>query len=137
MLVQNRVAIAKPRLPEEVRQLGVTTRKNTPDILMVVHMLSPDNSYDQLYISNYASIQIRDSCCASRASATCSSSARANTRCGCGSIRSGSPPSADRDDIVRPCGSRTSRSRAVRSGSRLPDGCRFQLTVQTQGRFEE
>src|SRR3546814_3556681 len=50
--VQNRVAIAEPRLPEEVRRLGVTTTKSSPDLMMVVHMLSPDDSYDQLYISN-------------------------------------------------------------------------------------
>ena len=60
VLVQNRVAVAEPRLPEEVRRLGVTTRRNSPDILMVMHMLSPDNTYDQLYISNYALLQVRD-----------------------------------------------------------------------------
>ena len=51
VLVQNRVAIAQPRLPEEVQRNGVVTRKNSPDILMVVFMLSPDDSFDQLYIS--------------------------------------------------------------------------------------
>jgi hydrophobe/amphiphile efflux-1 (HAE1) family protein len=60
VLVQNRVAIAEPRLPEEVRRIGVTTIKSSPDLLMVVHLLSPDQSYDQLYIGNYALIQIRD-----------------------------------------------------------------------------
>ena len=60
MLVQNRVAIAEPRLPEEVRRLGVTTLKSSPDLLMVVHLISPDNRYDQLYIGNYALIQVRD-----------------------------------------------------------------------------
>src|SRR5579883_3232128 len=60
VLVQNRVAVAEPRLPEEVRQIGVTTRKNSPDLLMVVHLLSDRKSYDQLYISNYALIQVRD-----------------------------------------------------------------------------
>jgi len=60
VLVQNRVAIATPRLPEEVRRLGVTTLKSSPDLMMVVHMLSPDNSYDQLYISNYARNYVRD-----------------------------------------------------------------------------
>jgi hydrophobe/amphiphile efflux-1 (HAE1) family protein len=60
VLVQNRVAIATPRLPPEVRATGVVVKKNTPDILMVVHMISPDNSYDQLYLSNYALLQIRD-----------------------------------------------------------------------------
>ncbi len=60
VLVQNRVAVATPRLPVEVRQTGVVVKKNTPDILMVVHMISPDNSYDQLYLSNYALLQVRD-----------------------------------------------------------------------------
>jgi len=60
VLVQNRVAIAEPRLPEEVRRIGVTTVKSSPDLLMVVHLLSPDQSFDQLYIGNYALIQIRD-----------------------------------------------------------------------------
>ena len=60
VLVQNRVAIAQPRLPEEVQRNGVVTRKNSPDLLMVVFLLSPDDTYDQLYISNYALRQIRD-----------------------------------------------------------------------------
>jgi len=60
VLVQNRVAIAEPRLPEEVRRLGVTTRKSSPDLMMVVHMLSPDDSFDQLYISGYARSRVRD-----------------------------------------------------------------------------
>jgi HAE1 family hydrophobic/amphiphilic exporter-1 len=61
VLVQNRVAIAEPRLPEEVRQIGIVTRKASPDILMVVHLISPKGAYDQLYISNYALLQVRDS----------------------------------------------------------------------------
>jgi hydrophobic/amphiphilic exporter-1 (mainly G- bacteria), HAE1 family len=60
VLVQNRVAIATPRLPQEVRTLGVTTLKSSPDLMMVVHMLSPDESYDQLYVSNYARNNVRD-----------------------------------------------------------------------------
>jgi hydrophobe/amphiphile efflux-1 (HAE1) family protein len=60
VLVQNRVAIALPQLPDEVQRNGVTTRKNSPDILMVVFMLSPDDTFDQLYISNYALLQVRD-----------------------------------------------------------------------------
>jgi multidrug efflux pump len=60
VLVQNRVAIAEPRLPEDVRRVGVTTLKSSPDLLMVVHLLSPDGRFDQLYIGNYALIQIRD-----------------------------------------------------------------------------
>ncbi len=60
VLVQNRVAIAEPRLPEIVRRFGITTQKTSPDLLLVVHLLSPDNRYDQAYIGNYALIQIRD-----------------------------------------------------------------------------
>ena len=60
VLVQNRVNIALPRLPEEVRRLGVVTNKNTPDILMVVHIYSPNGSRDQLYLSNYTLLNIRD-----------------------------------------------------------------------------
>jgi multidrug efflux pump len=60
VLVQNRVAIAEPRLPEEVRRLGVTTIKTSPDLLMVVHLLSPNQRFDQLYIGNFALIQVRD-----------------------------------------------------------------------------
>jgi len=60
VLVQNRVSIAEPRLPEEVRRLGVVTQKSSPDLMMVVHLLSPDDSLDQLYISNYGLLQIRD-----------------------------------------------------------------------------
>jgi multidrug efflux pump subunit AcrB len=60
VLVQNRVAVAEPRLPEDVRRLGVTVRKNSPDMLMVIHLSSPDGSRDQLYLSNYALLQVRD-----------------------------------------------------------------------------
>src|SRR5690606_15065178 len=48
------------RLPEEVRRLGVTVRKNSPDMLMVIHLSSPDGSRDQLYLSNLATLQVRD-----------------------------------------------------------------------------
>jgi HAE1 family hydrophobic/amphiphilic exporter-1 len=60
VLVQNRVATAEPRLPEEVRRLGIVVDKSSPTFLMVVHLLSPDARYDQLYVSNYASLKIRD-----------------------------------------------------------------------------
>ncbi len=60
VLVQNRVAIAEARLPEPVRRLGITTRKNSPDLMMVINMFSPDGTYDQTYIGNYAVLQLRD-----------------------------------------------------------------------------
>jgi hydrophobe/amphiphile efflux-1 (HAE1) family protein len=60
VLVQNRVAIAEPRLPEVVRSMGVTTRKNTPDLMLVVNMSSPDGTYDQNYLANYGVLNVRD-----------------------------------------------------------------------------
>jgi hydrophobe/amphiphile efflux-1 (HAE1) family protein len=60
VLVQNRVSAAEPRLPEEVRRNGVTVDKRAPDLLMVVHLVSPDNSYDQVYTSNYALLNVVD-----------------------------------------------------------------------------
>jgi hydrophobe/amphiphile efflux-1 (HAE1) family protein len=58
--VQNRVSQALPRLPDEVRQLGVTTVKSSPNITMVVHLVSPDNRYDMVYLRNYAVLQVKD-----------------------------------------------------------------------------
>ena len=58
--VQNRVAIAQPRLPSDVRNIGVTVQKSSPDLMMVVHLYSPDKSRDTLFISNYATIEITD-----------------------------------------------------------------------------
>ena len=58
--VQNRVSRAIPRLPQDVQRLGVTTTKSSPDLTMVVHLLSPDDSYDMLYLSNFANLKVRD-----------------------------------------------------------------------------
>ncbi|HWV80541.1 MAG TPA: multidrug efflux RND transporter permease subunit [Hyphomicrobiaceae bacterium] len=59
-LVQNRVAQAEPRLPEEVRRLGITTVKSSPDLTMVVHLLSPNGRYDMTYLRNYAVLNVKD-----------------------------------------------------------------------------
>jgi hydrophobe/amphiphile efflux-1 (HAE1) family protein len=58
--VQNRVAQALPKLPDVVQRLGVTTEKASPDLTMVVHLVSPDNRYDTLYLANYAILRIKD-----------------------------------------------------------------------------
>src|SRR5712691_3904705 len=58
--VQNRVSIAQPRLPADVRNIGVTVSKSSPDLMMVVHLYSPDTSRDTLLISNYATLEIKD-----------------------------------------------------------------------------
>jgi hydrophobe/amphiphile efflux-1 (HAE1) family protein len=58
--VQNRLSVAQPRLPADVRNIGVTVNKSSPDLMMVVHLFSPDNSRDTLYISNFATLEIKD-----------------------------------------------------------------------------
>jgi multidrug efflux pump len=58
--VQNRVSQTLPRLPQEVQRLGVTTEKTSPDLLMVVHLISPDKRYNMLYLANYAVLQVKD-----------------------------------------------------------------------------
>ena len=55
--VQNRVAQTLPRLPQDVQRIGVTTEKASPDFIMVVHLVSPDERYDMLYLSNYAHLR--------------------------------------------------------------------------------
>ncbi len=58
--VQNRVAIAMPRLPNDVRNIGVTVDKSSPDLMMIVHLYSPDRSRDALFVSNYATLEVKD-----------------------------------------------------------------------------
>jgi hydrophobe/amphiphile efflux-1 (HAE1) family protein len=58
--VQNRVSQALPKLPEEVRRMGVMTTKQSPDLTMVVHLFSPDSRYDEIYVRNYATLQVKD-----------------------------------------------------------------------------
>jgi multidrug efflux pump len=58
--VQNRVAQTLPRLPQDVQRIGVTTEKASPDFIMVVHLVSPDDRYDMLYLSNYAHLRVKD-----------------------------------------------------------------------------
>ncbi len=60
VLVQNRVSLALPLLPDVIRKTGVTTKKKSPDILLAISLVSPDSRFDQLYLSNYALMQIRD-----------------------------------------------------------------------------
>src|SRR5947207_9481602 len=59
-LVQNRISQAEPRLPEEVRRLGVTTAKGATDLTMVVHLVSPNERYDMTYLRNYAVLNVKD-----------------------------------------------------------------------------
>ncbi|MBO0763314.1 MAG: efflux RND transporter permease subunit, partial [Hyphomicrobiaceae bacterium] len=60
VLVQNRVNVALPRLPSEVQRNGLLVRKRSPDLLLAIHLVSPDNTFDQVYISNYGLLNVRD-----------------------------------------------------------------------------
>jgi HAE1 family hydrophobic/amphiphilic exporter-1 len=60
VLVQNRVAVAMPRLPQEVQRQGVTTKKQSTNIILAVSLISPENKYSDLYLSNFASLQVKD-----------------------------------------------------------------------------
>ena len=60
VLVQNRVALASPVLPDVVKQVGVTVKKRSPDLMFIINLVSPDGRYDLLYLSNYALIQLQD-----------------------------------------------------------------------------
>ena len=60
VLVQNRVSMAVPSLPDIVKQTGVTTKKKSPNIMLVVNLFSPDERYDQLFLSNYATVYVKD-----------------------------------------------------------------------------
>src|SRR5436189_4841327 len=60
VLVQNRVSIAQAKLPEEVKRIGVTTKKKSPAILLCVNLISPGGTYDQLYLNNFATLSVKD-----------------------------------------------------------------------------
>jgi HAE1 family hydrophobic/amphiphilic exporter-1 len=139
VLVQNRVAVALPRLPEEVRALGVTTRKSSPDLMMVVHMLSPDERYDQLYISNYAFLRVRDQLL--RLSGVGDITVLGAREY---SLRVWLDPNKlatyalTTIDIVQALREQNVQVAGGALGAPpSPDGSAFQLTVQTQGRFDD
>ncbi len=60
ILVQNRVTLAEPKLPEEVKRDGINTKKKSPNIILIASLSSPDGRFDELYMSNYATLRIRD-----------------------------------------------------------------------------
>ncbi len=92
MLTQNRVQDALPRLPEDVQRLGVQVRKSTPNILLAVHLYSPDGSRDRLYLSNYATLHVKDALARLPGVGDVQCPARATTPCASGSTRTRSPP---------------------------------------------
>ena len=132
VLVQNRVAIAVPRLPQEVQRLGIVTRKTSPDFLMVVNLISPDHSLDRGYISNYALTQVRDRHRAARRRRR-RPAVRRPRLCDAGLDRSQqggrAQPDRRRDRRRAPRAERAGRGRharpaALRNGQRLSAQCR-------------
>ncbi|SEM03171.1 AcrB/AcrD/AcrF family protein [Halomonas caseinilytica] len=85
--VQNRVSQALARLPEDVRRQGVTTQKQSPTFLMVVHLTSPDGRYDTLYLRNYARLHVKDALSRIQGVGEAQIFGGAITPCGPGSIR--------------------------------------------------
>ena len=134
--VQNRVTRTQPKLPEEVTRIGITVDKASPDLTMVVHLTSPDQRYDMLYLSNYALLNIKDEL------------ARLGGVGGCAAVRHGRLLPArlagpEQDRLAQPdrhrCGDRDSRAEPssgppVRWGAPpAPNATSFQLSVNTQG----
>ena len=116
--VQNRVALAQPQLPEEVVRQGISVRKQSTNLLLVINLTSPDKTYDSLYLSNYGTINLLDALSRVPASARRRSSAPATTACACGSTPGAWRASASHQRHGRPCASRTCRSRPARSAAR-------------------
>ncbi len=138
VLVQNRVAIATPRLPQEVQRLGIVTKKTSPDFLLIVNLISPDNSLDRAYMTNYAQTRIKD---------------RIARLEGVGDVQLfGSRDLAMRvwidprraaglnltaGDIVAALRSQNVQVAAGTLGQPPAGGAAFQLNVETQGRFTD
>ena len=136
--VQNRVAQTLPRLPQDVQRIGVTTEKASPDFIMVVHLVSPDERYDMLYLSNYAHLQVQG-----RAHAAAAASAPAQVF-GAGeySMRVWLDPDrlASRQltasDVVRAIREQNVQVAAgVLGAPPAPSDATFQLSINTQGRL--
>jgi hydrophobe/amphiphile efflux-1 (HAE1) family protein len=138
VLVQNRVAIALPRLPQEVQRLGIVTKKTSPDFLMVVNLISPDGSLDRAYLSSYAQTRIKD---------------RLARLDGVGDVQLfGSRDLAMRvwidprraaaldltaGDIVNALRAQNVQVAAGSLGQPPANGSAFQLNIETQGRFTD
>src|SRR5246500_1429768 len=137
VLVQNRVAIANPQLPQTVRALGVTVQKQSPDLMMVVHLLSPKGTYDQAYISNYAFLQIRDpmSRLEGIGNVNVFGAREHSMRIWLEPKRSDSR-GLTTDDIVSAIQAQNVQVAAGRLGAEpAPSGTELQLTLNTQGRL--
>ena len=134
--VQNRVSQALPKLPEEVRRLGVTTTKQSPDLTMVVHLFSPNGRYDEVYLRNYATLAGEGRARAhSRRGRRAKCSAPAITRCASGSTRTKSPRAISPPAMSSPpFANKTCRSPpAPSASSRSVSPVNFEYAGQRQG----
>ncbi len=136
--VQNRVTRTLPKLPEEVQRIGITVDKASPDLTMVVHLLSPDDRYDMLYLSNYALLNVKDELCASR---WCRRRAALRSRRIFAARLARSHQGREPRPDARPtwCVRSASRTARLRAGSLgappSPGDNSFQLSINTQGRL--
>lgn len=137
-LVQNRVAIAIPRLPEAVQRLGVVTKKTAPEILLAINLLSPDHSLDDSYISNYALTRIRDELLRvdGVGDAELFGSRELNMRIWLNPRRAAAL-GLTAGEIVSALRSQNVQVAAGTLGQPPSDGEAFQLNIQTQGRFTD
>ncbi len=137
VLTQNRVTAAEPRLPEDVRRLGVTVRKNSPDMLMVIHLSSPDGSRDQLYMSNYATLQVRDvlSRIEGVGSVTIFGSRDSSMRIGLDPDRVAARGLTAGDVVAALRAQNVQVASGVLNQPPVPSDGAFQLNVETQGRL--
>ena len=137
-LVQNRVSQAEPRLPEEVRRLGVTTVKSSPDLTMVVHLVSPNDRYDMTYLRNYAVLNVKDRLARIAGVGQVQLFGSATTRCASGSTRRRSPQRGlSAGDVVRAIREQNVQAAAgvVGASPGLP-GVDLQLSINAQGRLQ-
>ena len=137
-LVQNRVEQAEPRLPEEVRRLGVTTVKSAVDLTMVVHLVSPSERYDMTYLRNYALLNVKDRLARIEGVGQVLMWGAATTRCASGSTRARSPSATfPQATSCAPSARRTCRPPPASSAARpAPDSIDLQLSINAQGRLQ-
>jgi len=135
--VQNRVSQAIPRLPAEVQRLGVTTEKSSPDLTMVVHLIAPEGRYDALYLSNFATLRVKDELSRIEGVGTVQVFGGGNY-----SMRVWLDPEkvASRGltagDVVRAIREQNVQVAAGQLGAPpAPNGADFQLSINTQGRL--
>jgi hydrophobe/amphiphile efflux-1 (HAE1) family protein len=131
------VAIAQPRLPADVRNIGVTVAKASPDLMMVVHLLSPDNSRDTLFISNYANVNVIDQLTRIQGvgSVTVFGGRDYSMRVWLDPDRLQSLALTASDVVTALQGQNVQVAAGILNQPPLPNPGAFQITVQTQGRL--